>query len=75
MFSKKETWPEWSESGKWDEKERFREVTRASCASAVVAADDVESSLELLPAREREREEQMESCGARRGTVTACTVW
>ena len=48
--------------------------------SAVVAAEDdeavAESSLELLPARERpEREEQMESCGVRRGTVTACTVW
>ena len=45
--------------------------------SQPVAAEDeaVESSLELLPALEREREEQMESCGVRRGTVTACTVW
>ena len=57
---------------KGDGIKRLREVNRASCVSAVEGA---ESSLELLPARESECDEQMESCGARRGTVTAWTVW
>ena len=59
---------------KGEEIKRLRESERASCVlSAVDGAE--ESSLELLPALESERDEQMESCGVRRGTVTAWTVW
>lgn len=51
---------------------------RASCVLSPPpppAVDGAESSLELLPARDSDSDEQMESCDVRRGTATAWTVW